>query len=184
MNLKRITAAGVMTVSVLGAALGIAAPAAHADTTTTPIPTPTPTSTCLPNNADDTWPTWADGQPPRSPGVTVWHDAGGWHVRVTHNSLHDRVFAGEIATKGTLVNVTGVKLEKNDTLKVGPNGHSIVFRFNNYGHVDGFDFATHCAPALEFGFLSDGHRVPKARISIGAGQHHPASNPFVIKRTA
>ena len=182
MNLKRIAAAAVMTVSVLGAAFGVAAPAAHADTT--PSPTPTPPSTCLPNNADDTWPAWVDGQPLRSGGVSLWHDEAGWHVRVTHNSLHDRVFSGEIATKGTLVNVTGVKLERNDSLKVGPNGHAIVFRFNNYGHVDGFDFDTSCGPALAMGFLTDGHRVAKSRISIGAGQAHPATNPFVIKRTA
>ena len=177
MNLKRITATAVMTVSVLGAAVGVAAPAAHADTTA-------PSPTCLPNNADDRWPVWVDGQPPRSAGVSLWHDDNGWHVRVTHNSLHDRVFSGEIATTGTLVNVKGVRLEKNDALKVGPNGHALVFRFNNYGHIDGFDFNTKCAPALEFGFLTDGHRVARDRITIGAGQHHPATNPFDVKRTA
>jgi len=184
MNLKRITATGVMTASLLGAAFGALAPAAHADPSSpSPAPAP-PATTCLPNNAADTWPVWAEGQPPRTAGVMLWHDTNGWHLRVTHNSLHDRVFSGEIATKGTLVNVAGYKLERNDSLKVGSNGHALGFRFNNYGHIDGFDFSTTCAPALEFGFLTDGHLVATGRISIGAGQHHPATNPFVIKRTA
>jgi hypothetical protein len=31
-------------------------------------------------------------------------------VRVTHNTIHDRVFSGAIATKGELVNVHAVRL--------------------------------------------------------------------------
>ena len=181
MNLKRIAATSLLAVSLTTAGLGAGAGVAHADSA---YPTPTPPSTCLPNNADDTWPVWADGQPPRSPGVTVWHDAHGWHVRVTHNTIHDRVFSGAIATKGELVDVTRVRLEKNDYLVVAPGKHLVLFRFNNYGGIDGFDFATHCAPSLAFGLLSDGHPVPVGRISIGAGQHHPPADPFAITRTA
>ena len=81
---------------------------------------------------------------------------------MTHNTLHDRVFSGEIRTTGELVDVHAVRLEKNDYLKVGPDRHTLPFRFNNYGGTDGFDFATHCAPFLGFGFLSDGHVVPTA----------------------
>ena len=181
-NLWRIGTTGLMTAALATTGLGVSVAAAHADTN--PTVTPAPGSTCLPDNADDTWPTWADGQPPRSPGVTVWHDADGWHVRVTHNSLHDRVFSGEIATTGQLENLKGVKLEKHDSVKLLAGGHAIVFRFDNFGHIDGFDFTTHCAPRLEFGFLTDGHRVPPSRIAIGAGRHHPAHDPFVITRTA
>ena len=75
-------------------------------------------------------------------------------------------------------------LEKNDYLKLAPGKHGVAFRFNNYGGTDGFDFVTKCAPSLEFGFTSDGHRVPTARISIGKNAHHPSQNPFVISRSA
>jgi hypothetical protein len=120
----------------------------------------------------------------RDPGVRVWHDATGWHVRVAHNALHDRTFSGEIATKGELTNVKAVRLESGDFLKVGADKHALAFKFNNYGGTDGFDFTTHCAPALEFGFRSDGKAVPLNRISIGHGERHPGHNPFVIARTA
>ena len=82
------------------------------------------------------------GRPRLDPGVTLWHDANGWHVRVTHNAIHDRVFSGVIHTSGTLTDVHSVRLEKNDYVKVGSGGHTLAFRFNNYGGVDGFDFTT------------------------------------------
>ena len=176
MHFKRIAAAGVAAATFV--ALGATAASATTSTSAPAI------STCLPANHDGAWPTWADGRPVRDPGVRVWHDAAGWHLRVTHNSLHDRRFSGEIATNGELVGVHAVRLERGDVLKVGPGKHVIAFSFNNYGGTDGFDFVTHCAPALEFGFKSDGKVVPVKYISIGHAERHPAHNPFVISRTA
>ncbi len=179
MKLKKIAAAGV-TLGVLSAGLlTVGATSAFASTSTS---APAASSTCLPNGHDDAWPLWTDGNPGRNPGVTLYHDAHGWHLRVTHNSLHDRVFSGEIATTGVLQNVKGVGLEKNDSLKVAPGGHGLVFRFNNYGHTDGIDFTTKCAPSLGFHFATDGHNLPIKDVAIGATSRHPANNPFVIKR--
>jgi hypothetical protein len=180
MHLERIAAAGVAAAMFL--ALGATAASATTSTTTAPSGAPA-TSTCLPANHDDAWPAWADGRPARDPGVRVWHDATGWHVRVTHNSLHDRTFSGEIATTGELVGVDAVRLERGDVLNVGAGKHVIAFSFDNYGGTDGFDFVTHCAPALEFGFKSDDKVVPVNYISIGRTDRHPAHNPFVIARS-
>jgi hypothetical protein len=172
-TMLRLTAAGVMVAGLVG----VGAPAAHATTAPT-------APACLPEAHNGPWPAWADGRPAADPGVRVWHSATGWHVRVTHDSMHDRVFAGEIFTTGRILNATAVRLEKNDVLTVGPRKHGLLFRFNNYGGVDGFDFTTSCAPFLEFGFTSDAHLVGPSRISIGAGGRHPAHDPFVIRRTA
>jgi hypothetical protein len=181
MNVKQIAAVGVMAAALVGTS----ATGAFAATATSAATTKSVTaSTCLPAGQDDAWPTWTEGSPSRDPGVTVWHDANGWHVRVTHNTIHDRVFSGEIHTTGTLVDVYAVRLEQNDRLALGSGGHTLRFRFNNYGGTDGFDFATHCASYLEFGFASDGHVVPAKRISIGSAGLQPAHDPFVIRRTA
>jgi hypothetical protein len=122
-----------------------------------------------------------DGRPRLDPGVTLWHDANGWHVRVTHNAIHDRVFSGVIHTNGTLTDLHSVRLEKNDYVKVGSGGHTLAFRFNNYGGVDGFDFTANNAPYLGFGFTTDGHVLAPAHISIGAAGRHPAGDPFVLR---
>ena len=176
MKFKQLAAAGVISTLLVGAT-GIAASAITGSSTGS-------SSTCLPGNHDDTWPLYTQGRPARDPGVRVWHDGSGWHVRVTHNSLHDRTLSGEIATTGQLTNVRPVALEKNDYVKVGAGNRALAFRFSNHGGVDGFDFTTNCAPGLEFGFVSDGNRVPTGRIGIGVTERHPATNPFVIKRTA
>jgi hypothetical protein len=184
MNLKKIALVGAMTAVLVGYG-GASAFAATA--TATPIASTHPTttaSTCLPGGHDDVWPAWTNDRPGRDPGVTIWHDGNGWHVRLTHNTIRDRVFSGEIQTTGMLTNVSAVRLERNDYLTVGSGGHALRFRFNNYGGTDGFDFTTHCAPYLEFGFVTDGHVLSTAHISIGAAAHHPAQDPFVIRRTA
>ncbi|HTL86540.1 MAG TPA: hypothetical protein VL856_15260 [Acidimicrobiia bacterium] len=164
MNLKKLSAAGIT------AALLVAVPAgsAFADDASS-------SSSCAP--------AYAQGRPTRDPGVRVWNDGDGWHVRVTHNSLRDRSFAGEIVTKGEVSDVQAIRLEGSDVVKTGPNHHKIVFRFNNYGGVDGFDFTATCN-ALAFGFLTDGQRVPLRRISIGHDGTHPKHNPFVIRATS
>ncbi len=175
MNLKKIAVTGVMAALLIGtAATGAVASETSSGSSTT----------CLPNGAPDTWPARAEGAPGRSPGVTVWHNANGWHVRVTHNALHDRVFSGVVETRGALTDVTAVGLERNDHVKVGPGKHAIAFRFNNYGRTDGFDFKTSCAPSLNFLFLSNGHKVPTAKISVGSTGAHPRHNPFKITRAA
>ena len=191
MIIKQLAAVGVLAVTLVGGGATSALAATTSTTASGPTaPTAAPgTATerpakCLPSGHDDAWPGWANGRPDRDPGVRVWHDGSGWHVRVTHDTVHDRVFEGEIYTTGTLVGVHAVRTEKNDSLVVGAGGHTIRFRFNNYGGTDGFDFATHCAPFLALGFLSDGHVVPTARIAIGAGSRHPGSDPFLIVRPA
>jgi hypothetical protein len=162
MNVKKILAAGVL-VSTMLVGSGVAAGAA---TTTN----------------DTAWPAWADGRPALDPGVRLWHDANGWHVRVTHSSLHDRTFAGVVHTTGALVDVQAVRLEPNDTLKVSSDKHSIAFRFNNYGGIDGFDWKTQNAPALAFGLMSNGKVLAPHFVSIGHASTHPATDPFRIVR--
>jgi hypothetical protein len=174
--MMRVAAVAVTVAGLTGAG----APGARAATTATTSTAPS----CLPADREGAWPAWANGRPDADPGVRVWHSSTGWHVRVTHASMHDRVFAGEILTSGRIASSTAVRLERSDALTVGPNKHGLWFRFNNYGGVDGFDFTTSCAPFLEFGFTSDAHLIGPSRISIGAGGRHPAHDPFVIRRTA
>jgi hypothetical protein len=119
--------------------------------------------------------------PPHPAGVAVWHDAHGWHVRVTHKTLKDKVFSGTVATRATITAVTSVRLERNDYVKTGAGRHGIAFRFNNYGGIDGFDFQAPCGQAIEFGFTADGHRVPVGKIVLNARGRHPAHNPFLTK---
>ena len=125
----------------------------------------------------------ADGRPARDPGVRVWHDATGWHVRVTHNALHDRVFSGEIVTTGTLIDVHAVRLEKNDYLVVGPDHHSLA----SGSTTTAASTASTSTRSARRTWASSSPRMAtscRPRASRSGAAVHPTHDPFVIRRTA
>lgn len=177
-------------IGVVAAAVAVALMFAGLATATTAGATTTPPKAgapaCLANH-DDEWPDWVNGQPAGfeagdNGGVYLWHDDAGWHVRVTHKTDDRVTFAGTIATRGVVSDVAGVLLERDDHFEVSPDHHAITFRFMNYGHIDGLDFRTHCAPALAFSFQADGHQLPANRAVIGHEDRRPDTDPFVIWR--
>ena len=179
MGLKTNIAAALVGVTLLGG-IGVAA---ASSSTATGSAAPTPTPTCL-GQHDDGWPLAVDGRPAGldagDHGIYLWHDLDGWHLRITHANDTARLYTGTIVTDGTLT-AQPVRLEKDDTWKVGPNDHAVAFAFVNYGGIDGLDFQTSCAQYLRFNFRIDGQSVPLA-VHIGEDAHHPAELPFTVVR--
>jgi hypothetical protein len=175
------TAAVSVTLALGGLATATTAGAATAG------PKPGAAASCL-GNRDDEWPDWVNGQPAGfdagdNGGVYLWHDASGWHLRVTHKT-DDRVSVrGTIVSRGVFSDLEGVLLERSDHFEVSPDHHAVSFQFMNYGHIDGLDFRTHCAPALAFNFQADGHELPAQRVVIGHQDRHPDTDPFTVWRT-
>ena len=138
---------------------------------------------------DDHWPAVVQGRPsginPFTTGATyMWHDGDGWHIRVTHHTNNMRSFSGQLSTSGTFANVKPVHLEKSDQFQVSSDGHSITFLFKNYGHIDGLNFHTRCAPSISLSFQSDGSESPPSKIVIGHTNAHPPTDPFVVSRVS
>ena len=136
---------------------------------------------------DDLWPSWTNGRPANvdphtAAGVYMWHDGTGWHIRATHRSDARRVFAGTIVTGVPFYGVSSVRLEGHDSRNVSADHHTITFRFENHGAIDGLNFRTHCAPSITFTFLSDGVSMPASDVTIGHSPTNPASDPFTIAR--
>jgi hypothetical protein len=170
-------AATLLSSSIPGRSATSVAPAA-------PAPAP---SGCDVAIDDGRWPLAVAGRPvgleAGGPAADyLWHDDTGWHLRVTHQNDHHQVWSGVLTTTGTFSDVTGVKLEGNDSLSVGPDKHVIAFRFNNYGGIDGFDFRTHCAPGIHFDLRADGAPVNPTEVIIGHGDLNPSMVPFTIRR--
>jgi len=137
-------------------------------------------------NRDDRWPLYATGRPKGldagdAGGVYLWHDDDGWHLRVTHSNDHVQVYSGTIATAGE-IRFQRVLDERGDRAWVGPDHHELHFVFTNFGHLDGVDFQTRCAPRLGFALQGDGHALPASRVNIGYFSTHPANVPFQIAR--
>jgi hypothetical protein len=174
LRFKRLVAVGVAGMAMFSSAVFAVTSSATASSAAT---------TCA--AGDSTWRPWVQGVPQginlqRAHGVYMWHDGRGWHIRVTHVSDSLRTFSGQLISAGEFRNVTPVALEDGDTLAVSANRHTVSFLFTNYGHVDGLDFTTHCAPRIRFAFQSDGVTVPKGNIAIGHAATHPAGDPFSI----
>jgi hypothetical protein len=132
------------------------------------------------------WPRRVQGKPATlvagaRAGDYVWHDANGWHLRVTHHGNAGVVFSGRIVSNEP-VSVTGVRLEAGDTIALSADHKTVTYRFTNHGLVDGLDLRTACATRLAFAGSMGGSKLPVGRIWIGRNGIHPLGNPFVVTR--
>ena len=114
-------------------------------------------------------------------GDYLWHNATGWHLRVTHIGSRRVVFSGRIVSDRPL-SVRGYKLESGDRFVLSDDKLTLTYRFANYGHIDGLDFRTACATKLRVRGSMAGEKLPVGRIWIGRAGTHPLSNPFLIER--
>ncbi len=175
MGMKSFLAAGVIGAVVIGGGV-----AASADGAASP-----------PKRCDEpgTWPAIAQGQPRQfeagdKGAMTMWHDDGGWHVRVTHRPNGERTFTGRITTPtGRFVLVREVKDEAADKVSVSDGGKTLAYSFSNHGFIDGLDFRVECTRRMEVASAADGNRLPTDRIELGRFSAHPTSNPFTLQRT-
>ena len=132
------------------------------------------------------WPARVQGQPATfaagaRAGDYLWHDANGWHLRVTHPGTAKVIFSGTITSNAALT-VRGYRLETGDGITLSADKRTLTYRFANHGRVDGLDFRTACASRLWLKGSMAGSKLPVGRIWIGRAGHHPLQNPFVILR--
>jgi hypothetical protein len=145
-------------------------------------PTPAPADSC----GKGAWPSQVQGRPlyfEASDGVYLWDDPdGAWALRVTHTGPNDNtVVSGTLTTSGRFVDVHRGKVG-DDIIAVSGNKRTILFRFVNYGWLDGFDFGTRCSGALSASFYIGGNLAPATSIHLGAAGSSPSTNPFKVQR--
>ncbi len=176
MKLSRIIAMAVAGSLSLGA-LALTASAAGADASTEAA---ADNATC----ASGHWPGWVDGRPAgghaQGPqGVYLWHDAAGWHLRVTHRGTAQQVFEVKISAPSGLYGVERLT-ERGDVLV--NDGTTLLMRFTNYGGLDGIDFRVRCGPGITVNAKVDGAQASPTRVFLGRFSAHPTSVPFAIER--
>jgi hypothetical protein len=156
-------------------------------TTVGTMPTPTPP---VPAPADScgkgVWPSEVQGRPQYfqvGDGVYLWDDPdGGWAVRVTHTGLQDNaVISGTLTTGGKFVDVRRAQAG-DDIVAVSSNKRTILFRFVNYGWLDGFDFATRCSAGFSASFYIGGSLASTTSLHLGGAATSPSTNPFRVQR--
>jgi hypothetical protein len=186
MRLRLWLGTGALGLSMIAAmAMPVSMAAATTTTAATAAPsTPLTATTCT----DGHWPASVQGVPTlfhagARGGDYIWHDARGWHLRVTHAGTAGVVFSGRIVSSAPL-DAVPVKLEGRDYVALSADRKVITYRMVNYGRIDGFDFRTACAQRLSFLGNMAGSRLSPARIWIGHNNRHPLQNPFIVTRVS
>ncbi len=156
-------------------------------TTLATMPAPTPPVPAPPDTCGKgAWPSEVQGRPLSfqvGDGVYLWDDPdGGWALRATHSGPQDTaVISGTLTTGGKFVDVRRSQ-EGNDIVAVSANKRTILFRFVNYGWVDGFDFATRCSAGFSGSFYIGGNLASTTSIHLGAASVSPITNPLKVQR--
>jgi hypothetical protein len=133
------------------------------------------------------WPTTVEGRPATfksggRAGEYLWHNANGWHLRVTKHRPYARVFSGKIVSD-TEMTVKSYHLESNDRWRLSEDKKTLTYRFVNRGYIDGLDIKAPCATKLWVRGSMSGLKLPVGRIWLGSTGLHPLTNPFTIERT-
>jgi hypothetical protein len=166
---------------IVGLSLALLAPASAAA-----AGGPEPTGTGDDAGCPGHWPAAVQGKPATyaagaRAGEYLWHDARGWHLRVTKVNSERAVFTGRIKSDRPMT-VSGVLLEEGDRITLSADRLTLSYRFANYGHIDGLDFRTACATRLDITGAMNGATLPASRVWIGANGRHPLGVPFAILR--
>jgi hypothetical protein len=183
MRLRREFIGGLIGLTAI--TTGLLGPASALAATTLPAASTVSTAAVC---TDDRWPLAVQGVPTlwhagARAGDYIWHDAYGWHLRVTHASSTRAVFTGRIVSTAPMT-ATAIRLEGGDMMALSADKLTLTYRFYNYGRVDGIDFKTACARRVTFSGSLNGAKLPISRIWIGRGNHHPLQNPFTITRVS
>ena len=173
-----------LALGLMALAAGLIAPTGAFAATPTTLATDGSTAAACTGGA---WPAAVQGTPALAAGTAagdhLWHDATGWHLRVTHVGTAGVTFSGTIRANRPL-HVRGYRLETGDTFTVSADKLSVTYRFVNHGRLDGLDFTTECATRLGVSARMSGALLPVRRIWLGRVGVHPLQNPFAVYRRA
>jgi hypothetical protein len=182
MTIRRPLLGGLLGLMTLSTLLVAPTSALAADPATAPAATTA--AVCQ----DGRWPVSVQGVPTlfhagAAAGDYIWHDATGWHLRVTHRGTGRVVFSGRIVSSAPM-RAAPVRLEGGDLFALSADRLTLTYRFINHGAVDGLNFQTACARRLTFSGSMAGVKLPISRIWTGRGNHHPLQNPFSVTRVS
>lgn len=133
----------------------------------------------MPNEEFQGKPQFASGD---ALGAWVWHDSEGHHVRFT--TVENKVvrhFSGKVCGKDASA-VQPVRTDRGDKIRVGPDGHCVVFDFTTNAGIDGFDFRMSDGGDIVYNLELEGQPMATKLIHIGKSGASPQKSPFYLNR--
>ena len=112
-------------------------------------------------------------------GVYFWHnEPAGLSLRTTNPRGVQHEYTGLISTDGTIINLTPVQLEADDSYNLDSAGENLTFDFITDNGIDGLDFEIVGGTGLKLGAQWDGSSLPERNIYLGYRGVHPVNNPM------
>jgi hypothetical protein len=116
------------------------------------------------------------------PGVYIWHNDDGWHLRTTdedEDGAHN--YRGVLTTDGHFQDVDLVRDENVD--RVSRDGDDTIrFHLVTYGQIDGFDFNVSGGDHVTSKLYEGDDALSTSHIYLGDDGEHPDDNEFTIDR--
>jgi hypothetical protein len=122
-------------------------------------------------------------QPGQALGVYLWHGSNGYSLRATHPGHGKVVIAGRLSASNGFSHITKVRFERADYLRLSSDRKTMVFRFTNYGYIDGINFAANCSKLMRVKIRINDVVASPRQIKLGKRRANPTSNPFTIERS-
>lgn len=113
-------------------------------------------------------------------GYTVVHD-GDRLMLLTHDNKGSHSYTGTLTTTGTIEIVDLVRPEKDDSISVSSDGHTVSFKFSTQEGVDGAVLRATGAETVQLSLDTDGHLTPVSAIHLGVHGRSPKHNPFDVR---
>jgi hypothetical protein len=134
------------------------------------------------------WPDETDGIFPvqvNSPsGFYIGQSNGLFELQVTHQGKpFTDIFKGTITTNARIMDVTALKNETNDVVKL-KGKHELQFSFHNQLSIDSVSFFVGCGSSVTFNLSINGVPAPTSEVNFGSGLNNPASNPVTFTRSS
>jgi hypothetical protein len=113
-------------------------------------------------------------------GYTVLHDADRLML-LTHDTQGSHSYTGQLTTTGTIEIVDLVRPEKDDSVSVSSDGHTVSFKFSTQEGVDGVVVRVTGAEKVQLTLDTDGQLTPVSAIHLGPKGRSPAQNPIDVR---
>jgi hypothetical protein len=111
-------------------------------------------------------------------GYTVRHEADRLML-LTHDNEGSHVYTGTLTTPGAIEVLNLVRPEKDDSVSLSADGHTLSFTFSTQEGVDGVVVRVTGSEKVQLSLNTDGQPTPVSAIHLNRGD--PRSNPFDVR---
>ena len=100
---------------------------------------------------------------------------------MTHDREASKLYTGTLTSRGTIEVVDVVQPERDDSVSLSADGHSLSFKFSTQEGVDGIVVRVTGSDTITLNLDTNGEPTPISAIHVGESERSPKTNPFDVR---